>query len=226
MDSDGYLFANRRAGGPYLCSLPARTVALRPEYIRNGPDSQQAVGAAIRILKEENFPYQDVSFGGRRSVVDPEPAPVPTVLIVTHHPVRATAKRIQQNLAASFPNGDICVEMIDPLLFLPIRTFPVEESHPIFPRWDRICEEILKKCDKREWTSVECWRWGTRKSAAENPVTVVVSVKNGAQGESFITSQKMIRKIFLNAGSVTAPLDDVDILFQESEIVRRTADPD
>jgi hypothetical protein len=131
--------------------------------------------------------------------------------------VRVVAKRIQRELAASFP--EICVEMSDDILFPPIRCFPVESSHPIFPRWARICKTILSECDISEWTSIECWRWGIEEPATENPVTVVVSVIKRAQGP-FHTSTQQIRRILAQDD-----LGDVDILFQESEIQRCAIGP-
>lgn len=218
VDRDGYLHAEHRAGGPYLCSLPALTVDLSPEHLRR-PNNEQVVRTAVRILSEENIPFMDVSLVGRRSQVDPEPVPVPTVLIITNHPARDTAKRLRREVAALFPH--ICVEMIGEIHLLPIRCFPVEESHPIFPRWVPICEEILRKCDISEWVSVECWRWGVRESATENPVTVLVSVINKTQN-TFVTSMRWIRGILAQAGIRRT---DVDVLFHKSEIQRCIANP-
>lgn len=54
------------------------------------------------ILDEENIPYKDVTFCGRRSKVDPERELLPTVLIITNHCLRPVAKKIQRALERSF----------------------------------------------------------------------------------------------------------------------------
>lgn len=216
-DHQGYLQGRLRAGGPYLCSHPATTVPFGPAYYRRNPEHSQVEPTAQRILAKEGIPYDDVEFCGRRSKVDPEPQPVPTVLIVTKRCVRPVAKKIQQALA-SLVSG-ICVEMTDEILLRRIRCFPVLQTDSIIPNWDYICQAILAQCIISEWTAIECWRIGTGDSASANPVTLVVSVRKGANGP-FHTSKQRIRGILVRFKET-----DVDILFQESEIRRCVSDP-
>lgn len=128
VDQDGFLQSQQRAGGPYLCSLPAHSVAITSEsyrrigYSRDGsiPDSAKA------ILNEEHVPYKDVRFIGRHAKVDAEPEPMPTVLIVTEQCSRSVARRIHRALQPSFHG--ICGELITEAALAPIRCFPVPRS--------------------------------------------------------------------------------------------------
>lgn len=219
VDRDGFLQSQQRAGGPYLCSLPAYSVAITTEVCRRtGYEGDGQISETAKaILNEERLVYKNVRFTGRLSKVDTEPDPVPTVLVTTEQCSRPIAKRIQRTLASSF--SGISVELITEAARAPFRCFPVTRAASIFHKWGDIVQAILPECDISEWTSVECWHYGTGRSAAENPITVVVGVLKNSRNR-FYTSTQRIKGIL-------ARFDEggVHILFQRNEIKRHSEDP-
>lgn len=173
-----------------MCSLPSYTVAISPWFFRRSGYSLDGpiVDTAKSILNEGQVPFKDVSFIGRRSKVDEEPEPVPTILVITDKCSRAVAKRIHREAVSSYPG--ISVELITEAA-LAIRCFPVPRNASIFPKWEKICSAILAACDISEWSLLECWRYGTRENAVENPVTVVVSALKTSQNRFYTSTQKI-----------------------------------
>lgn len=203
-----------------MCSLPAFTRLVSAEYDRRTRyhDLTPRLRADTEaILVEEGISYEFVSITGRQSKVDPEPEPVPTVLVVTERNSRRVAKRIHQALAPLVSN--ICVELIGDALLKPFRCFPVSPSESIFHKWEKICESILSRSDILEWTALECWRYGTSGDPIQNPVTVVVSVLKSSTSQ-FYTATQRIRGLLAQQNE-----SDVAILFQKDEIKRHVENP-
>jgi len=196
-----------------LCSLPAYIIGLTAEYYRR--TGQHRGSSKIRedteaILAEEEISYTSMMATGRQSKVDPEPEPVPTVVVVTKQSSRRVAKKIHRALVQSFPS--ICVELINDRLLDPFRYFPVTRSESIFHKWEDICQTILSQSDISEWTTVECSRYGTSSNPTDNPVTVIVSVLKTSENR-FGTAMQQIRDILASFNE-----NDVAILFQEDDI--------
>ncbi|OQD75914.1 hypothetical protein PENDEC_c005G04444 [Penicillium decumbens] len=220
VDREGFLQSEHRAGGPYLCSLPAYIIGLTAEYYRR--TGQHRGSSKIRedteaILAEEEISYTSMMVTGRQSKVDPEPEPVPTVVVVTKQSSRRVAKKIHRALVQSFPS--ICVELINDGLLDPLRCFPVTRSESIFHKWGDICKAILRQSDISEWTTIECWRYGTSGNPTDNPVTVIVSVLKSSNNR-FYTAMQRIRGILAFFKE-----SDVAILFQKDEIKRHIENP-
>ena len=117
VDSDGFLQSSHRAGGPYLCSLPARFQAVRTGY----PDRAGLERDTEAILNREGISFQSVNVTGRRSKIDTEPEPVPTVVVVTEQASRRVAKEIRRAVVPFIPK--ICVELIAEALLEPCYSF-------------------------------------------------------------------------------------------------------
>jgi hypothetical protein len=220
VDRDGFLQSRSRAGGPYLCSLPAYSRPVSREYERRtGYRSllDRIEADTQTILAEEGISYDFIRITGRQSKVDPEPEPVPTVLVVTEKISSDTAKEIHRAVAPLLP--DISVELISVAVLDPPQCFPVAQSDSIFPKWKNICEMILFESDISEWTALECWRYGTSRDSMENPVTVLVSVLKRSTSR-FDTATRRIRGILAQFGE-----SDVDVLFHKDEIKRRIENP-
>lgn len=220
VDRSNFLQSEHRAGGPYLCSLPASLLPLSAEYDRR--TGWRRNSAKIRedteaILAREGITYEDAMIMGRQSIVDPEREPMPTVVVVTKQSSRRVAKEIHRALTPLFP--DICVELIDGALLQRCRCFPVTRSESIFHKWEGICKMILSHSDISDWTALECWRYGTSENPTENPVTVVVSVLKRST-RVFHTATRRIRGILAYFNE-----SDVAILFQKDEFKRYVQNP-
>ncbi|GAQ02967.1 hypothetical protein ALT_0288 [Aspergillus lentulus] len=105
------------------------------------------------ILRERGITYPDSSVNGRRSRLDPQPEPIPTVLVVTQTTrspaeARGAARKIRHFLQARFPG--ICADIMDSVLVKPLRSFSVVRSESIFSKWDKIRDAILSTLDIRE----------------------------------------------------------------------------
>lgn len=226
MDSDGFLYSDHRAGGPYLCSLPDEFRPLSKEWKdRNRFRERQGhVHDTVRsILRKHHVQYGDLSIWGRKSRVDPEPQPIPTVRVIaeTIPPgARRAAREIHYALLNSIPSLSVSVDIIDTLLATPLRSFPVARTDSIFDKWNDIAHAILNALDTREWVALGCWRYGVSNTSTENPVTVVVSVEKRSTSQ-WSTEPRRIKVILRNFG-----VTDVDILFQKDEIRRYVENPD
>lgn len=85
VDEDGFFLQSRqRAGGPYLCSLPANRKLIDVGFIyKHTPESTTNVREkTAQILASAEIHYAEIALTGRRSQVDSEPSPVLTVIIV------------------------------------------------------------------------------------------------------------------------------------------------
>lgn len=93
---------------------------------------------ARRILRSHELSYKDIRPLGRRSHINPEPEPNPTVLVLMDHQSvnnnwLTVAKEIHGEIAGKFPG--ISVEIMDERLNIPMRCYPVEESHSVNGKW-------------------------------------------------------------------------------------------
>lgn len=226
VDGDGFLQSSFRAGGPVLASIPAHCAPIRPNSRQNDLNRHSSeIGNRVReILTEYQISPSTVNTWGRISEVRGEPEPIPTVLIAIPHldppqsaRWREAARTIHAILSPRFPG--ISVELIDEKLLRIPYCHPVPRSHPIAPRWDRICDDILRTSDVREWTGLACWHYGVESTPTENPVTLIVSVLESATGP-FITSLRRIRGILAGYS-----VKGVDILFMKNERHSNFAQP-
>ncbi|KAI9926149.1 hypothetical protein MW887_004612 [Aspergillus wentii] len=215
VDQDGFLISATRAGGPYLCSLPATC----DEIFRWGKrDEAPRVEVDVQaILRDSKINYRSVQVTGRVSKVDPEPTPVPTVLV---HARRRSiledwwglSRKIHAYVKKQLPG--FCVEIIEDAVDIESFCYPVLLSDTIVEKWPTIRQTILVELQNQlwDWTALECWRFGRdEKNILNNPVTVIVSVLKRAD-RSFDTNMQCIRDIL-------AYFDEpnVDVLFMKDE---------
>lgn len=85
---------------------------------------------------------------------------------------------IREYLSEVIPQT-VAVEVIDMSLFVPPIHFPVEESHPIVPIWDRLVHDIIRDTNSPLWFSISCVRRGRER--ADSPVTTVLTSKCPSQ---------------------------------------------
>ncbi|KAJ9396411.1 hypothetical protein DTO282F9_6709 [Paecilomyces variotii] len=82
---DGLINEDLRAGGPYLCAIPTRSVSLRGTHTFNQIEHrmQHLVQKISQILHSYRITTEALDICGRISRIDPEPAVIPTVFVVT-----------------------------------------------------------------------------------------------------------------------------------------------
>ncbi|CAG8326252.1 unnamed protein product [Penicillium salamii] len=200
-DNDGFLISTLRAGGPELTSLPAFHKPVSREYRRTTHTEQLSEQRELeeevrKILGELGINQRiNVDIVGRYSMVRPEPAPIPTVPVVFADPLPID-------------------KLIHETLLRRPHCHPISKSDPICPIWGRICGQILTDCNIQQWSGVSYWRYGTDDVPDNNPMTVIMSLLESAQG-SFAKDLQWIRGI-LEANE----LEDIDILFMRDETVR------
>ncbi|KAJ5681432.1 uncharacterized protein N7477_001372 [Penicillium maclennaniae] len=118
-----------------------------------------------------------VTLSLRQSRFNPEPEPVPTIVVLaTRHVVDdlwlQTARQIYFLLR--YENfAQVSVEIVDPQALNPPKTLPVLKSDPMFNKWDSVLDRILRDVDLTDMKLIGCYRRG-RNSGNENPVTVLV----------------------------------------------------
>jgi hypothetical protein len=188
-----------------LTSLPALTTDNTFTH-----DPVQLYGPARKALHDLNLHFSFVFLKGRTSKVDPEPAPIPTLLILMPDIPQPdlwyrAAKRIHSDLKPHMQG--ISVEIIEEKLYDGVYCFPVEQTHSIYPKWKTIAETLLANLDIQEWTGLESWRYGTNTAKHLNPVTIIVQVEKSST-QSFLTTHQIIRGILAHFDE-----PNVDILF-------------
>ncbi|CAG8168170.1 unnamed protein product [Penicillium salamii] len=224
VDSDGFFESAGRAGGPQLYSLPGFSVNLGRQFVEeNNLDpsyhwESDLWGATREKLKECGITEDPIELlvTGRESRVRTEPAPIPTILVIFKNHARSlpsnwreAARQIYAIYRPKFRG--ISVELINEELLRQPLCHPIPRSHPIKPKWEHICERILRDSDIRHWNSIGCWEYGPEREPNENPVTLIVGLLESANG-SFTPSVQRIKDILFSED-----INDVDILFMISE---------
>lgn len=99
--------------------------------------------------------------------------------------------------------------------------YPVEETHSVYGKWERICQSILghPEINRTEWNGVSIWRYGTNPDPRLNRVTLIVCVDQSANGV-FETSKQRVRGILRDYEE-----KNVGVLFHRSDVVRYIQDP-
>lgn len=217
--ADSFLQQKQRAGGPYLCSLPAIHTPLLPQTYQPHQkllDESWKLTASIEdILNKEGISYEFVSITGRQSKVDPEPQAIPTVWVVAtrqneSEDWRKVSRKIH-SFISQFLSG-ISVEIIDQELDKLPRCSPILVSDSIFDKWPAIRQAILDRSDISEWTGLECWRYGRDSNTQNNPPTIIVSVQKHT-AHFFHAAKQHLKTILLEFEE-----PEVAILFMKDEL--------
>ncbi|OQE40329.1 hypothetical protein PENCOP_c006G00404 [Penicillium coprophilum] len=222
VDTNGFLRSALRAGGPYLCSLPALTVSTSSHF--DADTVYEIKGYAAQVLRRINLQYQGIRLVGRHFKIDPEPEQVTTLLVrMPNQPQPKlwyrTAKEIHQLLLRHLHHG-ISVEIIETDLFNGIYCSSVESSHSIFPKWKNLVQEIVARCpNKDEWLGIDCFRYGTNPRRSSNPVTAIIRVQKTSEN-SFVTAARYIHGIL---AAFKEP--EVDVIFTEDGSKPLTLNP-
>jgi hypothetical protein len=165
---------------------------------------------AREILCDLKVQFFAVALKGRVSKVDPEPTPIPTVVVIVPDVPQPdlwyqAARKIQSDLDPCLHG--ISVEIIEEKLYNDLYCFPVEQTHSIYSKWGTIAKSILSSLNIQEWTSLQCWRYGSNRDRHLNTVTIIVEVLKTST-ESFHTAAQIIRGVLKQFDE-----PDVDVLF-------------
>ena len=182
LTSDGFLNENMRVGGPYLCSFPVESVFLKgrdPIFDQRG-GGKVPLNMILRTLVRYEVDVTDIVPMGRRSKVNPEPGPVPTVLVVAKRKVidetwLMACRDIRAGLV-ELGHDDIAVEILSWANYEARKMFVVESTHEIVPVWTDVLNLIMDIIPINEVNMIGCYRRGRSYDAAENPPTVVILV--------------------------------------------------
>ncbi|PYI23032.1 hypothetical protein BO86DRAFT_410465 [Aspergillus japonicus CBS 114.51] len=92
------------------------------------------------------------------------------------------------------------------------RCSPAQATHRRFAEWPAMREQTLRECSIWDWTSLGLWRYGRSPSPADNPITILVSVRYDSVRE-YHTERKWIEAICARYEA-----RDVSILFLKDEL--------
>ena len=201
---DGFSNEDLRAGGPYICSLPATTSRDPPAQLLSAlkTSSGESLDERIRsILYEMNIEvcsgYQAGSriwLALRQSKYNPEPEPIPTIFIIscrqTVDDTWLRATRQIHSLLRQENLGHVSVEIIDVAVATPVKTSPVLKTDAIFGKWDAVLRDILRAISFKDICTVGCYRRG-RSSIP----TVLVLVEADSEPRSWKPTRDSIVQI-------------------------------
>ncbi|RAK98803.1 uncharacterized protein BO80DRAFT_447165 [Aspergillus ibericus CBS 121593] len=223
-DKEGFLNSLHRAGGPYLCSLPAVSAILRKDS-QTTPNNHALIEDIYvlqdntrRILEEEGLSYKSVALVGRQSKIRPENSPIPTIVIDLERQQddlkdwRKVSKLIYTNVASR--HEGLSVELIDPAMEILPCCSPIQASDNIRLKWPSIRDQILEQMSIWEWTGLSLWRYGRNPDTSRNPVTIIICVRQDST-RTFHTDRRKIWAICAEHGE-----RNVSILFMKDSLQR------
>ncbi|KAH8430003.1 uncharacterized protein LDX57_007676 [Aspergillus melleus] len=177
---DGFSDEDLRVGGPYLCAIPVKTIAVptdHPFYSRVVENVAPLNQGVRDILATADIRFHDMGFCGRTSVYDPEPTPALTLYIDANRSSIddkwITTARIIHSFLVSNGVFGVSVELADPRAFDPIILHPVRNTLPIFS-WERVAWAIIQQSIIHQWTTLGCYE--ITAPGEEKQVTVLVTV--------------------------------------------------
>ena len=189
-DDDGFLNEYRRAGGPYLCSVPVKTFDIpqnHPLYNDLVLYREPLIDKTLNILVEHAVLGYEIHTCLRQLKYNPEIFPIPTILIIAKRDDNDTSSNwvdashtIRNLLIANNVQG-VSVEIADARVFKLPRVFPVCKTDVVVPLWDSLCSAILNSfSDYESWNALGCYRIGHSSDSLDNPITVLLTVNRDA----------------------------------------------
>jgi hypothetical protein len=169
-----------RAGGPYLCSLPALNFPAsqgHPAQIKWGQDF---INEIIKILNRHSVAWMDIVLRSRRSERYQDTGPTETVLISATKAQRdkswlRTCLEIR-SLFLGYGLDTLNVEIIDNRANTEFFTFPTFPEDKIHSLWNDLSLRICELIRLEGWLSLECFRRGPSPDRLQNSPTVLLTV--------------------------------------------------
>ncbi|KAJ9265169.1 hypothetical protein DTO212C5_6843 [Paecilomyces variotii] len=222
---DGLINEDLRAGGPYLCAIPTRSVSLRgtPTFSQIEHRMEHLVQNISQILHWHEITIEEFDICGRISRIDPEPAVIPTAFIVT--PTRSIdskwvdACRQLLDFFRKEALPQFSVEIACRRAFESPCYFPVKRTDAIYPVWHQVLDCIFKDVELTGINAIECFRVGYNVNQDESQPTIVVSVNRRLS-----RNWKYIRERIVNIIN-SMSLWSVGVSIGPGEVLRQIAFP-
>ena len=135
---DSLYISELRAWGPYLCSLPARTMSIDSHWYEHYTQFMSESAALCRmisdLLETQGMLRATVEITERQSKVDPEHHDLPTILILSSKRKSwcAISRAVYRWMSGRFPR--INVEILDEDEAQTSKRYPVMETDSIYPK--------------------------------------------------------------------------------------------
>jgi hypothetical protein len=194
---DGFTLEAFRAGGPYLCTMPAycgpSICPSRQEFLRK--EQFRYTEGIKKILSHAGIPhFKTMGFLSRYSEFGSAQEPILTYLINTKEPFTNSwidvCREIYEYLCQNGAPG-CAVEMVGKPAFVKDHFFPVRPEDPIYSSWYLILVDIFRRCILDDVNSIGCYRIGTTANWEDNPPTIFVTV-NAHTGRDWRTLRENI----------------------------------
>lgn len=184
VDEDGFLQSRQRAGGPYLCSLPANREPVDIGFLyKHEIDDVVAVREkTVQILASAEINYTELFLTGLRSHVRGEPSPVLTVRIVAKEGSQCEKWHDVTKQISRAVSGDVhvfySVELIDEILHRQYHALPLLKIDSIYGLHDQVCGSIVEELGLPDPSCVRCSWYGPSNWQPGNPPMVVVGIRD------------------------------------------------
>ncbi|KAJ6178250.1 hypothetical protein N7519_008711 [Penicillium mononematosum] len=179
-----------RVGGPYLCSLPTANIPVPINHVKFRStcletDEGWELGQKIlNIIDKYHINQHGVSlrfsFFGRQSIIDPEPQPCLTLYIPAKRgTVDDTCLQCVRELRGLLISNNLAscsVEIVDPIVFTPMNTYPVLQKDKVFWEWEPLLKELLVRLDLTSIRFIGCFRRGRGPTLLDCSPTLLILV--------------------------------------------------
>ncbi|KAJ5085094.1 hypothetical protein N7532_009865 [Penicillium argentinense] len=234
LTEDGFSNEDLRVGGPYLCSIPLSTTHI-PEtnplsslFVRKSSNGQDLGTRISSILNNTNIRIysswvrgESIELCLRQSEFNPEPHPVPTIVITaTRQVIDDTwlqAVRQIYTLLCEENLAHVSVEIDDPQAVDPPHTSPIQPDDEIYRHWDPVLAKILESIELRDILTIGCYRRGRSSETSENAPTVLVMVDVNSR-KSWKATRDSIAKILTD---FSLPMVAVEIVKDRINLLHR-----
>lgn len=179
-----------RVGGPYLCSIPTANMPIRPNHIHfrltclETQEGGELGKKILSIIDKYHLNQRGVSlqfsFFGRQSIIDPEPQPCLTLYIPANRETVDNnwlqCARELRGLLISNGLASCSVEIVDPMMFTPMNTYPVLQKDKVFWEWEPLLQDLLVQLDLTSIRFIGCFRRGRGPKLLDCSPTLLIVV--------------------------------------------------
>ena len=179
---DDIIHQDFRTGGPTLCRLPVRIVALREDSLTLTAWNAGLYTTISNILRRLDVQSNTIKVEHRRWRYDRESHPNHTETIMVYS-IKSVFDRSW--LTACINIRTAClevalpflnVEIADPRGLKPQLSHPVLSSDPFAVRWSGIRAQIISLLAPREWLTMSLLRRGKSDDPSRCPLTILITI--------------------------------------------------
>ncbi|KLJ08235.1 hypothetical protein EMPG_16331 [Blastomyces silverae] len=169
-----------RAGGPYLCTLPAMDFTVSQQHPASIKWNLQFEQGIVDRLDRHSVQWKSLTLVNRRSARYDDSGETETVVVSAVRKVLDTswldACLDIRNFFQLHDLSTLNIEIIDERASKEKYTFPVFEDDRIYSKWRALSMRICELIGMEGWLSLECFRRGTDPERQNNPPTVVLTI--------------------------------------------------